>query len=85
MITAQGTKLLICVTNEGLIPTGGILDLYHYGESQEPVLSLIVEELQPGQSTVYTVDVDDSIISEDNRYVMVKLTADEAEYDESDN
>lgn len=85
LITAQGTKLQICVTNESLIPTGGILDLYHYGESQEPVLSLIVEELQPGQSTVYTVDVDDSIISEDNRYVMVKLTADEAEYDESDN
>ena len=47
LITAQGTKLQICVTNEGLIPTGGILDLYHYGESQEPVLSLIVEELQP--------------------------------------
>ena len=27
LITAQGTKLQICVTNESLIPTGGILDL----------------------------------------------------------
>ena len=85
LITEGGTKLQICVTNESQIPAGGILNLYHFDESDEPVLSLVVDELQPGKSAVYTVDMDDSIISEENPYVMARLSADAEEYDESNN
>lgn len=85
LVTGAGTSLMIRVTNESQIPSGGILDLYHFEESQEPALSLIVEELQPGMSAVYMVEMDDTIISDDNPYVMIQLSADAEEYDTSDN
>lgn len=77
-------QLLLTVTNDSAIASGGVLSIFRRSDMETPVYTELFESIAAGQSKLILVNVDASLADESG-FVICQVAADQDEYYNVDN